>query len=531
VKRTLATIPILLGWLIPAQGGIMIPDGLGSILKDSTTIVELEVEKFDRDRGIVIWKKKGDLKGKHGADQLQLRLHPSLDHTPPKDLRSWFLDWAQPGRTALLFHNGAGGVMFFGDHFWFSVRPLQGERWEFNLWHCYFGYAYAGSVDELRKHVAAMLEGKEVTVPALDRSWYVYKQLFYMGPDLTRKLPVWRIKAGLKILELPKDEKSPLVVGRGTGQSERVPALVKSLAQAEAKAKTETAAELGRIGPPAQAAVPALTEALKDADGRVRIGAAVALLQIDSKHAAAQTALREALRAQAADVRLEAIRGLLIFDGAVAGTFPALVDAQKDSDAKVKDRATDALSHLLFIQMYGCKATVDDLLVAIQSPDSRCRGQAAYDLHYKNGAEAKRAIPALVRTLTDPELLVRPSAAESLAKIDPENPALLPALVDMLKNEELKAYKNPYVGARTTALFTLVSLGPRAKTAAIPFLIEEVENRRCERCIEVLGDYGPDAKAAVPALLKMMKERVPLPEVAAKALRKIDPESLKVNPK
>jgi hypothetical protein len=29
----------------------------------------------------------------------------------------------------------------------------------------------------------------------------------------------------------------------------------------------------------------------------------------------------------------------------------------------------------------------------------------------------------------------------------------------------------------------------------------------------------------------MMKERVPLPDVAAKALRKIDPEALKANPK
>jgi hypothetical protein len=421
--------------------------------------------------------------------------------------------------------------MFFGDHFWFSVRPLQGERWEFNLWDCYFGYAYAGSVDELRKHVAAMLEGKEAIVPALDRSSYVSRQLFYHGPDLTRKLPVWRIKAGLKILELPKDEKSPLVVGRGTGQSERVPGLIKSLAQAEAKAKIEMAGELGRIGPPAKDAVAVLTEALKDADGRVQVAVAVALLQIDFNQTAAQTALRQALRAQAADVRLEAIRGLLIFDGAVAGTFPALVDAQKDSDAKVKDRATDALSHLLFIQMYGCKATVDDLLVALQSPDSRCRGQAAHALHYKSGAEAKRAIPALVRALAAPELLVRPSAAASLAKIDPENPALLPALVDMLKNEELKAYKNPYVGARNTALFTLAFLGPRGKTAAIPFLIEEVEKYRCERCIEVLGDYGPEAKAAVPVLLKMMKERVPLPDVAAKALRKIDPEALKANPK
>src|SRR5262249_49899654 len=153
-----------------------------------------------------------------------------------------------------------------------------------------------------------------------------------------------------------------------------------------------------------------------------------------------------------------------------------------------------------------------------------------YVLQHKQPADAGRAIPALVAALKDAEVLVRPAAGLSLATLDPDHPALPPALMDMLKDERLKVQRFPYGAARQRALTALLRLKPSARKAAIPFLIEEVERHNDQQAIVALGEFGADAKAAVPVLLRMLERRPPLPEVSITALHRIDPEALKRRP-
>jgi HEAT repeat protein len=216
--------------------------------------------------------------------------------------------------------------------------------------------------------------------------------------------------------------------------------------------------------------------------------------------------------------RVEALRALrqtAPADPAVA--VPALTEALKDDNEMVRELAVKILGDL------GPSAgeAVPALIAAIQDEDSQVQQDACHTLG-KIGPEAREAIPALRQALLGPNDYVHSAAAIALQRLDRQ--AAVPALIASL--EEGKASTRPT--RRRQVALELAAFGAEAR-AALPALIRLLKEDAVRAfALDALGGIGPDARAAVPQIVAALKDKDEfVRERAAKALEKIDPEASK----
>jgi HEAT repeat protein len=245
-----------------------------------------------------------------------------------------------------------------------------------------------------------------------------------------------------------------------------LPQLVEMLRQDEiGDVRFEVARVIGRMGPEARAALPALREALKDPDHLVHVFAAEALVKIDpATEEIAVAALVEALR----------------FSWKEPGEVPPFF-------------------------VYGALTRL--------GPKGR-------------GAEA-----AVMEGVKDPDLMIRVQALQALEAMQSRNPALVPLLVGVLQDAH-HAYwlRMAEQGGRGLLLPLLVGRFGRAEAAiwgAFNDLSDLSELNRVARrkAAGLLGELGPQAGDAIPALRALLEDRSPeVRRAARKALEKVQAE-------
>jgi len=178
-------------------------------------------------------------------------------------------------------------------------------------------------------------------------------------------------------------------------------------------------------------------------------------------------------------------------------------------------------------------ADMAKLVADLKSPDSDVRRAAAKGLS-EMGPDAKASAPALVSALkNDKDLFVRRFAAQALGDVGAEPKTAVPALSAVLKEED----KKELVEAAVTSLG---KMGP----TAVPPLVDALKNKAGAakkapkkgpvptdptafvrtKAAEALGNIGPGAKAAVPALIGALNDRDIRTE-AAIALGNIGPDA------
>jgi hypothetical protein len=307
VKRALLCLAVLLG-LPCARAGAYVDHmsgfTLGYVIEHSPTVVVLQVEKVSLERRAIVFKKVSDLKGQHPTERVKHRLKDGLQ---PHELKA-ILDWAEPGRIAVCFHDGKVAQTCIG-RYWYQCHATRDAWWRMSHGQGDLCFAYWGSAEKLRGHVAAMVAGREVVVTALQRSPDNDRAREAVFQNLPRgtAFPVWRAKASLKMPAFAYLLGKDYVVGMGAGGKEDVPPLVKALREGGTRSRAEAAEELGLIGPAAAAALPALREAGKGADARARVSATLAVARIDpQEEGAAVPAVAAALNDSAAEVRAAA---------------------------------------------------------------------------------------------------------------------------------------------------------------------------------------------------------------------------------
>ena len=156
----LPIIAALLFAVSPAPAYVEAPYSLGQMIKESTTIVLMEVTKVNKEKNLIIYKKLADLKGKHPKDEIKHNIgkggfHPRVWQIP--------MAWAEEGKKAVFFHNGGASETCIGDY-WYQCYP-QGEWWGMSHAEPFLARSFSGSPDKLRALVIDMLAGKEVVVP------------------------------------------------------------------------------------------------------------------------------------------------------------------------------------------------------------------------------------------------------------------------------------------------------------------------------------------------------------------------------
>src|SRR5262245_23078957 len=159
---------------------------LGSVIAQSTNIMVVTVEKVDREKNLIIFKKVEDLKGKHPTDVIKHNIGRGGFH--PREWQ-YIMEGAEAGKTAVFFHNGGASETFIAGY-WYQAYA-GGEWWNMSHGEPYLFRAFAGKPDKLAAAVRDILAGKEVIVPCMVDGNKEDLQL--------RRARVQRVKASLKI--------------------------------------------------------------------------------------------------------------------------------------------------------------------------------------------------------------------------------------------------------------------------------------------------------------------------------------------
>jgi hypothetical protein len=275
---------------------------LGAAVSDSTYVTVIKVEKVSREKGMIIYSKIRDLKGKYPKDRIKhaFDLKNTPAHKGPGDVpvrpdeKDWkyALEWAEAGKTAVMFTRqydpfGDFGYTYISGCWYATMSPPR--DWEF--WYAIYADAnllsrwHAGPPDKLVSALEALVAGKEAVVPVLAKGT---RDDLRSGRAELRNL---RVSAGLRDYDAKRD------LLPDPPDATAVPGLVKSLESANRDERLKAVRSLGQAGPAAKSAVAALAELVRnDASGTVRMAAAEALAAIGPEAKSALPALEAALR-------------------------------------------------------------------------------------------------------------------------------------------------------------------------------------------------------------------------------------------
>jgi HEAT repeat protein len=534
---------------------------LGRVIREADRITVVRVVRADTQSRTVLFRKVADLKGKSLED-----IHLQFGKEIPSRRRQELADWSATCPTAIIFKSGDFSWIYMGNDCLLAIEKELTTLGRYGM--------YVGSVEKLRESVAAILSGKEEEVPIQAPEPPLWDEPSPIVRDWVwgKKGRVCRVRASLALHDDRSivECKGGYFVGWGSGGPEAVPGLVAALRHKDPHRRAEAAVDLGQIDPPARAAVPALRTALHDPEGRVRVFAAEALARIDPSNGQTLPTLRAALKDREPATRRAAAVALAEVGPAARPALSALVSAlseepetptraviayalgqvgpessepgcscrdvvralgravRTDPHASVRSCAVRALLK------FGpeAKDALADLAAAMQDSESSIVWQVAAllarqgregaavlarALAEKNsearlyaasslaelGPHAKEAVPALRKALTDEDPLLRERAARSLLRIDRDLGVKegVPVLARLLGDET-------YPSDRRDAIpRVLANVGPEAR-AAVPALVTLLEKwgwGLFNLAPHALGRIGPGAAAAVPALLKIIE--------------------------
>ncbi len=183
----LAGLAILVAWPQRSEAFVEVPYTLGKVCNDSTNIILIQVEKVDKEKHLIIYKKVEDLKGKHPTDVIRHNIGRAQLMNP----REWSVTmaWAEVGKRAVMFHNGGASETCIG-LYWYQAYA-GGEWWNQSHGEPYLLRSYCGSVDKLVAAVREIQANREVVVPCMEDG---DKQKIHMGT-----MRIQRLKASLKL--------------------------------------------------------------------------------------------------------------------------------------------------------------------------------------------------------------------------------------------------------------------------------------------------------------------------------------------
>jgi len=191
-------------WFLPSTAYAYVEAAytLGRLITESTNILLIQVDKVDRERNLIIYKKVQDLKGKHPTDVIRHNIGRGGFH--PREWQFIMQD-LDVGKTAVMFHNGAASETCIGTY-WYQALP-SGEWWTMLHAEPYLLRSFSGKPEKLAAAVTAVCAGQEVIVPCLADGDKNALQL--------RTGKIQRLRANLKLIEY--NEKRDFV---GWGQQE-----------------------------------------------------------------------------------------------------------------------------------------------------------------------------------------------------------------------------------------------------------------------------------------------------------------------
>jgi HD-GYP domain-containing protein (c-di-GMP phosphodiesterase class II)/serine/threonine protein kinase len=217
--------------------------------------------------------------------------------------------------------------------------------------------------------------------------------------------------------------------------------------------------------------------------------------------------------------RVAALQGLARLGPLAKAVLGALVDRMHDVEASVRRLAILVVQKIGLVGQGGA-AVVAGIGERLQDRDQNVSWQALLALQ-QLGSAAVVVLPALHEALNDSRPLIRIKAAEILWCLDPQQVSrALPVLVREVERGSSES---------CLAIESLCRIGPDAREA-LPALVKAVRGRLSGRArqlaITALGEIGSAARSAVPLLIETLTDRDPqVGRTAAETLFRLDPET------
>ncbi len=248
---------------------------------------------------------------------------------------------------------------------------------------------------------------------------------------------------------------------------------------------------------------------------RVRAGAARALWSgYGAKATPAVAALSRCVAETAPDLKEYAILALSDIGPSAKAAIPALKNALTDEDEGTRVNVAKALWRI--------DQQPDDVIpifaTVLENGDAGERYEAAEQFK-EMGPWAAPAVPMLIKALRDEEWCNRCNVAEALGEVGPKAATAIPALTRALQHDD-----NSLV--QSNAAEALGKIGnPKAISILITALDNEDDSVRWS-AVYALEAFGHEAKAAVPALIRAVKNDEANGWGAAEALGAVDAEGI-----
>jgi FG-GAP-like repeat len=156
------TCLVLLAW--PQHSWAYIggpPATLGMMCSWSTHGVVMRIERIDKDKGIIFYRKVRDLKGKWPSEVARQFIAPGAD-------RQYILNWAEPDKTIVMFAlESYKWSHTYIDNCWFASTTADWQLWTMSHVEPTLLKWYGGKADKLVGASAAILGGREIVVPCM----------------------------------------------------------------------------------------------------------------------------------------------------------------------------------------------------------------------------------------------------------------------------------------------------------------------------------------------------------------------------
>jgi hypothetical protein len=155
----------LVCWMASAPAAhayVEIPYTLGRILQDATNVISMRVEKVDKQKNLIVYRKLQDLKGTWPVETIKHVI--GQGGFSPREWQT-IMAWAEEGKTAIFFHNNSASETCI-DNYWYQAYA-QGEWWTMSHAEPFFLRSFAGRPDKLAPLVTAMVSGQEVVAPCM----------------------------------------------------------------------------------------------------------------------------------------------------------------------------------------------------------------------------------------------------------------------------------------------------------------------------------------------------------------------------
>jgi HEAT repeat protein len=327
----------------------------------------------------------------------------------------------------------------------------------------------------------------------------------------------------------------------GPDASLAVPGLLDQLALGDGPTRAAAVRALGLINPAEPDVAPVLRKALEDPDGLVRVRAARALWATRKETRASVPVLADALHDEAVQARREAAETLGQFGAAAAPAARDLAAALEGADyelgyhagaalqaigpedalpaviAALGDPAAPCRSHVFdWLRSYGpaAKDAVPALRAALKGPDAFDRLLAAESLLAIDPDKAEETVPALVLGAASDEPRVVAFAAQLAQRVGPAAAQVGPSLA--------VAMRHPDIHIRLSAADALARIDRKNAPAVLPVLADGVralsaDDRR--QAVSTLVFLGPDSRPAAPVLVAALQEYLNKPAAQAEDFR------------